>query len=119
VRRVADLRRRLVGALASGPTPVGEVLARSKLMFDDTKDALATEKELPLMEAFRGNFARARDLAAQRESMASELGLRLALAGVKNLAAKVAMVAGDSATAEQKWRESCDLFREMGERAFL
>jgi class 3 adenylate cyclase/tetratricopeptide (TPR) repeat protein len=119
VRRVAALRRRLVGALAAGPTPVDEVLARSLEMFDDTKDALATERELPLMEAFRGNFARARDLASQRESMASELGLPLALAGIKSLAAQVAMVAGDSATAEQKWRESCDLFREMGERGYL
>src|SRR5262249_46461420 len=82
------------------------------------KNALA-EGKLPLMEAFRGNFASARDLASQGESMASELGLRLALAGLKDLAAKVAMVAGDSATAEQKWRESCEIFMEVGERGYL
>jgi ATP/maltotriose-dependent transcriptional regulator MalT len=88
-------------------------------MFGDTRDALAIERELPLMEAFRGNFARARDLTAERESIASERGFRVALAGIKNLAAKVAMVAGDSATAEQKWRESCEIFMEMGDRSFL
>jgi tetratricopeptide (TPR) repeat protein len=118
-RRAADLRRQLLGALAAGPTPVDQVLARSDEMFGDTRDALAIERELPLMEAFRGNFARARDLTAERESIASERGFRVALAGIKNLAAKVAMVAGDSATAEQKWRESCEIFMEMGDRSFL
>jgi tetratricopeptide (TPR) repeat protein len=118
-RRAVNLRRGLLAALAYGPTPVDQVLARRDQMFDDTKDALAGESQLPLMEAFRGNLARALDLTAQRESIASELGLRLALAVVKNLAAKVAMVAGDSATAEQKWRESCEIYIEMGEQGYL
>lgn len=73
-----------------------------------------------LMEAqHRGNLTRARDVAERLESIYAELGFPFALAGSKGISAKVAMHAGDAATAERKWRESCDLFTEMGERSML
>jgi class 3 adenylate cyclase/tetratricopeptide (TPR) repeat protein len=122
-RRAARLRGRLLMALSAGPTPVDEVIARAQEMLDEAKGDRVAETELlsdvSLMEAYRGNFARARNLAAQRESTAGELGLRVALAGGKNFSAEVEMLAGDSATAEQMWRESCELFAEMGERGIL
>jgi class 3 adenylate cyclase/tetratricopeptide (TPR) repeat protein len=122
-RRVADLRHRLVMALEAGPMPLDQALARSQVMLDEAEGHFGAETALfsglPLIEAYRGNFARARDDAARRESMASELGLRVALAGSKSVSAKVAMLAGDSATAEQKWRESCEILAEMGERGIL
>ena len=122
-RRIARLRGRLLLALGAGPTPVDEVLARSYEMIDEAKGDLLAETELlfevPLMEAYRGNFARARDVAARRESMASELGLPVSLAGSKSVSAKVEMVAGDSAMAEQKWRESCEILAQISERGFL
>ena len=118
VRRAASLRRRLIGALSAGPMPVDQVVARSQEMFGERESGLAGDRS-PRLDAYLGNFARARELAARLESMASELGLRRSLAGLRAEAAGVEMVAGDPVTAEQKWRESCELFAEMGERAYL
>jgi len=126
-RRIARLRGRLLIVLGAGPTPVEQVLARCQEILDQAKNDLAEMAllsqvalmEVALMEAYRGNFASARDVAARRESIGTELGLPLDLALSKHISAHVAMVAGDSATAEKKWRESCEIFSEMSERSLL
>ena len=122
-RRVADLRGRFMRALGAWPAPVDQVLRRCREMLDEVKGDLVAEAallyEVALLEAYRGNFAKALEVAARDESISTELGLPLALATSKNLSAKVAMVAGGSAAAERKWRESCDIFMEMNERSLL
>jgi class 3 adenylate cyclase len=122
-RRAAQLRGQLMMTLGSGPMPIDQVLARCQEARDRAEGDRIAETlllyEVAVMEAHRGNFVRARDAAAQRESTMIELGLPLGIAASKAVSARVAMLAGDSATAERKWRESCDIFIEVSERSLL
>ena len=43
----------------------------------------------------------------------------LALATSKHVSAQIEMLADEPVSAEQKWRESCDIFIAVGERAYL
>jgi class 3 adenylate cyclase/tetratricopeptide (TPR) repeat protein len=121
--QAAELRKQLFTTLSSGRTPVDEVAVRGQAMLDRVKGDPLMEAaflaQMGLMEAYRGNFGRARELTARRESIYTELGIPLAVAMSKWFSGAVAMVAGDPAMAERKWREGCDIYVEVGERGFL
>jgi class 3 adenylate cyclase len=119
----AQVASRLVQAWVVGPMPVAEALRRSEEAFGWARNDARTEAVLlfavALGEAYRCNFGVARDICRRREDLYSELGLRYAVARNKNAWAKVESLAGDHEASERLFRESCDMFIEMGERAFL
>jgi class 3 adenylate cyclase/tetratricopeptide (TPR) repeat protein len=122
-RRTGEIRRRLMVGLSRGPAPIDDVLPRCEVMLANAEgDPFAEEPclgEVAFLEGLRGNFARAADLLARREAIVAGIAIPLTVAISKNVAAKVAMLAGDPATAERMWRDSCDLFTKIGERGFL
>jgi tetratricopeptide (TPR) repeat protein len=122
-RRTGEIRRRLMVGLSRGPAPIDEVLPRCEVMLANAEgDPFAEEPclgEVAFLEGLRGNFARAAELLARREAIVAGIAIPLTVAISKNVAAKVAMLAGDPATAERMWRDSCDLFTTIGERGFL
>jgi class 3 adenylate cyclase/tetratricopeptide (TPR) repeat protein len=122
-RSTVEIRRRLVVALSRGPAPIDEVLPRCELILaryrGEPLAEIAAAGEVAFLEALRGNFGRASGLLAQREALVAEIGIPLAVAISKAIPAKVAMLAGDPATAEGLWREACNMFKAIGERGFL
>jgi tetratricopeptide (TPR) repeat protein len=103
--------------------PAEEVIARSeKVLVTAAGDHLTEAMVLrfvALAEAFRGNFAEARELVSRRQSIFEEVGLPLQVALNEHLSAQVEMLAGETEAAERSWRKSSELLIEMGERSYL
>jgi class 3 adenylate cyclase/tetratricopeptide (TPR) repeat protein len=122
-REEAELRARLINALGAGPMPVDEALPRCEAILVEAGGGPLTEASLlgqiALQSAFQGNIMRARELSQRSEAMLEEFGVLVGVARSKNQRAKIEILAGDPAVAEQKWRESCDIFLAIGERTFL
>jgi class 3 adenylate cyclase len=119
----AQVASRLAQAWIVGPLPVAEALRRCEEAFGWAGEDALTEAILlfaiPLGEAYRCNFAKARELGRRHEDLYAELGLRLAVARNRNGGAKIEWLAGDHAASERLFRESCEMFIDMGERSFL
>ena len=122
-RKEVELRGRLAAAWMAGPMPVEDAIRRCEGALQSTKgNSLLETLALPavaIFEAYRGNFDRARELIGQREEIVGQFGLMLALAASKHVSAQIEMLADDPVSAEQKWRESCDIFIAMEERSYL
>jgi tetratricopeptide (TPR) repeat protein len=119
----AEICVRLSEALGGSPMPTERVLSRCEQMLDAVKGDRLNEAELlgeiALMEAYRGNIAKARLLAEQLQRRCEELRLRLRLALAKDLRANIEMLGGSPTAAERTWRDSCAILAEIGERGFL
>lgn len=110
--------------LVAGPTPVVDALAQGEELLERANGDLPLSEAgllfpVALLEAYRGNATKARELAARHDSNCTELALPFALAISKANFAKVEMVGGDSAAAELRWRESCDILASANERNVL
>jgi predicted ATPase/class 3 adenylate cyclase len=105
-----------------GPLPVEEGIARCREFFDGAAGEPATQAfcncERAVLEAMRGDHARARELLAEGTSALEELGLRVWAANAGQEAYLVEMLAGDPAAAAATLRRSHETLLEMGERSF-
>ena len=105
-------------ALLYGPAEATEAIARCR-------ELLELAGGTPLAEAnvlaslggllgMRGHFDEARDAMRRAERSYLELGLRLALAGLTQVAGPVELLAGDPATAATVLRRGYDFLHEIG-----
>lgn len=66
------------------------------------------------LEAMRGNFDLARELAARGLGLAEELGLEVQMSGLQSESGELELLAGRPAAAEPLIRATCDALEQMG-----
>jgi class 3 adenylate cyclase/tetratricopeptide (TPR) repeat protein len=112
--RVADL---LCDALLHGPVPVPRAVARAQDMLRSAGDNQLLRANLTAalaeLEAMQCKFDAARALCVQAQETYKELGLRLGLAGLTQVAGIVELLAGDHAAAEASLRDGYALLAEL------
>ncbi|MBA3263163.1 MAG: AAA family ATPase [Thermoleophilaceae bacterium] len=138
-RRAADgqqeteLLWQLTGALHYGPQPVEEGIrrfhaalhhdvqsaGRSGMHVGVTTRAAVEATGLAGLEAMRGNADEARMLVGRAKAILEELGQRLKLAELGQLAGWVELLCGAPAAAEAELRRSYEALEEMGEQGYL
>ncbi|MDP9284844.1 MAG: hypothetical protein M3P41_07825 [Actinomycetota bacterium] len=118
-----EARARVTEAWSAGPMTVAEALPRSEAMLASSEAGPLTEARLlslvAVQSACHGDIDSARRLSERSEAMLEELGALVGLATSKHKRAQVEVLAGDPKKAEEKWRESCDIFLAVGERGYL
>ena len=95
-----------------GPTPVDDALRWYEEQQAQHPIALTQQA---MLEAMRGNFDRARALAASADAAAEEFGQKLWLAAGGMALWEIETLAGDPSAAERAVRRSCELLEELGE----
>jgi len=128
-RRKGDLRAEMRGALVFatatvyGPTPVPEAIARVEALAGESSAdqiALATiNLLLAQLYAMRREFDRARDLYRRSQAKLIDLNAGIGAASTSLDAARVELLAGDLAAAEQVLRSDFEALDAMGERYTL
>jgi class 3 adenylate cyclase/tetratricopeptide (TPR) repeat protein len=128
-RRAHDGRQtRLAGAhyaLAAlrGPTPVPEAIQRCEEIVAETQGDRRTQgvvkSTLGVLFAMRGEFERARSLAADAQALLGDLGPTVVGASTSLETAWVERLAGDLEGAERELRRDYVALTELGERYFL
>jgi len=120
-REVSTIIGLLAQALAYGPTPVPEAIARceelSESVLDDVEVRAGIASTLAGLHAMQGQFDEARTLAEEGRAIYEELGLRYMRAGPHSHAAgSIELLAGDPAAAARELRWGYDALEQMGER---
>lgn len=110
----------LAQALAYGPMPVGDALARVRqLMIDAGADRAlraSLSTSLAWLLAMEGAFDDARATYAEAVATYDELGLPLRRAVHAQYGAQIEFLAGDPAAAAAELREACDALTSFGAR---
>jgi tetratricopeptide (TPR) repeat protein len=92
--------RTLLGTILFGPTPVAEGIEICRTILADSGDAPQTAasalRAQAAFEAMAGNFAAARELVERDRALIADLGTRLLTFNVAQVAALVALLAGDA-----------------------
>jgi class 3 adenylate cyclase/tetratricopeptide (TPR) repeat protein len=105
----------------SGPAPAEEALGRCAALLERTHGARGTEALLTgysaVLEAMRGRFEAGREKAARSSSMLEDLGRRITAAGASYFAARVELLAGEPARAEETARLALETLDALGEKA--
>jgi class 3 adenylate cyclase/tetratricopeptide (TPR) repeat protein len=116
--RAADV---LGTALLWGPTPVAEAVLRCQELLTEAEgnepmraNVLAA---LAGLRALEGEFERARRLRADAERIYLDLGLRMAIGGLTQVAAQIERLAGDAGAAERELREGLEVLRDTASEA--
>jgi len=108
--RAADL---LCMGLLHGPTPVDVAIERAQKLLRSAGDNRLLEANvlaaLAELKAMQTSFDDARELLMAAHRTYEILGLRLALAGVMQVAGTIELLAGDAAAAEQVFRQGYDI----------
>jgi len=108
--RAADL---LCMGLLHGPTPVDAAIERAQtLLLGTRKNQLLEANVLTAvaeLKAMQTAFDEARELLTAARQTYETLGLRLALAGLKQVAGTIELLAGDAVAAERVLREGYEL----------
>jgi class 3 adenylate cyclase/tetratricopeptide (TPR) repeat protein len=99
-------------AMFHGPTPTDEAL---RWFEEQRAQHPVSLTQHAILEAMRGNFDRARTLAASADAAAAEFGQKLWLAAGGMSLWEIEMLAGDLSAAERAVRQSCQLLGELGE----
>jgi tetratricopeptide (TPR) repeat protein len=99
-------------AMFHGPTPTDEAL---RWFEEQQAQHPVSLNQHAILEAMRGNFARARALAASADAAAADFGQKLWLAAGGMALWEIEMLAGDLSAAERAVRRSCELLEELGE----
>jgi class 3 adenylate cyclase/tetratricopeptide (TPR) repeat protein len=113
---------RLCTSLLYGPTPAQEGVRRCAAMLRDATSLIVqanVASSLSGLFALRGRFERARELYSRAGAIYEEVGLRLPLAGVHQIAGEVELLAADSCAAEQELRAACEIAGSAGPSAAL
>jgi tetratricopeptide (TPR) repeat protein len=121
----AEIRAALVyaWALLYGPTPVADASSRLREVVDQiSADQLGVAKvnlQLAQLTAMAGDFDTARDLYRSSQSKLQELRAGIHALSTSLDAARVELLAGDNAAAEQMLRRDFDALTAVGERYSL
>ncbi len=121
----AEIRAALVyaWALLYGPTPVADASSRLREVADQISvDQLGVAKvnlQLAQLTAMAGDFDTARDLYRSSQSKLEELRAGIHALSTSLDAARVELLAGDDAAAEQMLRRDFDALTAVGERYSL
>ncbi|HEY1358843.1 MAG TPA: hypothetical protein VGF21_11110, partial [Thermoleophilaceae bacterium] len=99
-------------AMFYGPTPADEAL---RWYEEQQAEHPISLTQHAMLEAMRGNFDRARTLAASADDAAAEFGQKLWLAMGGMAHWEIEMLAGEHSAAERAVRRSCELLEELGE----
>jgi tetratricopeptide (TPR) repeat protein len=106
-----------------GPTPVCLAIERSEAVRKENSGDLRLDAiirgELAVLEAMRGRFDEARELAAEARRILLDLGLTIVLAVAEHDAGAVELLAGEPAAAASFFRTACDTMEKIGERGNL
>ncbi len=104
-----------------GPTPVPDAIRRCHDILAKAKGRRRLEGRVLLaladLEAMQGDVDEARRLLDRSRTIFSDLGMRLALAGMSETVAAVELRAGDPAAAERPLRQGYETLERMGERS--
>jgi len=99
--------------LLHGPTPVDVAIERAQKLLRSAGDNRLLEANvlaaLAELKAMQTSFDDARELLMAAHRTYEILGLRLALAGVMQVAGTIELLAGDAAAAEQVFRQGYDI----------
>lgn len=110
--RAADV---LVTALFFGPTPVVEAVQRSEelLVAAEGNEPMRANVLIALagLRALAGDIAAARSLKDEAERIYADLGLRMSIAGLTQIAARIERLAGNPVAAEAELRKGLDILR--------
>jgi class 3 adenylate cyclase/tetratricopeptide (TPR) repeat protein len=120
----AESLRYVCHALQYGPVPVAEALGRLEEIGPRAEGNSRLEAALLLarahLEAMRGRFDAAHELVSRAKVVTEEHGLRGLLDWQAfSQAGRIALLAGDPATAEQELRRACEGIEGVGELGFL
>jgi predicted ATPase len=122
-RELARARAYLALAAVEGPMPVDAALQRCLEIREQASRnqvlGAAAGYTLAHVQAMRGRFAEARELAARSTATYEELGLRFSLAAWCLRPASVELLADDPAAAERILRSGFDTLSSMGEKVNL
>jgi class 3 adenylate cyclase/tetratricopeptide (TPR) repeat protein len=122
-RELARARSYLALAAVEGPMPVEAALQRCLEIREQASRNQVLEAAagytLAHVEAMRGRFAEARELAARSTAIYEELGLRFSLAAWSLRPASIELLADDPAAAERILRSGFDTLSSMGEKVNL
>jgi class 3 adenylate cyclase/tetratricopeptide (TPR) repeat protein len=118
VSRATDV---LATAMLWGPTPVADGIRRcEELMREEPDNELLRANALYALAGLRaleGSFAEARSLLAEATGIYRDLGLRMSLAGLTQIAAQIERLAGDPVAAEAELRAGLDVLVVTGAEA--
>ena len=122
-RFVPELLHVRARAALRGPTRVDEAIdwcegVRDENPGDQGLDAFL-RGELAVLEAMRGRFDDARELAVAAQRIFLDLGRTLALAAVQADVGAVELLAGEPAAAAHCFRSACNTMEDIGERGNL
>jgi tetratricopeptide (TPR) repeat protein len=105
-----------------GPTTVEEAVDRCHRLLDGPSrtGGAAVLTFLGGLEGMRGDFGEARRLVSKARRLYEDLGLTLgAAANCGTIAARIELLAGEPAAAEEILRTSCAQLERLGNRAYL
>jgi class 3 adenylate cyclase/tetratricopeptide (TPR) repeat protein len=119
----AESLRWLAAALALGPTPAPEAIARCEqiLVRVEPHQALAAviTATLARLYAMCGSFERAHELYVRSKELATEFGAQFTIARLPLYSGPVELIEGDIAGAERELRSSYELLETIGEQGAL
>jgi class 3 adenylate cyclase/tetratricopeptide (TPR) repeat protein len=122
-RELFAIRQALLRAAAVGPLPVEAAIARCEQIRDEAGNDPLTEAvaagALSYLEAMRGCFLEARELAARCRAILDELGLVLMVTTQAAWIGSAELLAGDPGRAESVWREAYEILEGLGEKGNL
>ena len=108
----------LCTSLLYGPAPADEAIRRCEEMLDWARESRVMVANVGIslagLKAMRGDFEEARALAAQAKTIYEELGLRLAVAGLTQVAGPLESLAGDLEAAELELRRGFEILEPVG-----
>jgi class 3 adenylate cyclase/tetratricopeptide (TPR) repeat protein len=122
-RELARARSYLALAAVEGPMPVEAALERCAEIREHASGNQVLEAAagytLAHLQAMRGRFAEARELAARSTAVYEELGLRFSLAAWSLRPGSIELLADDPAAAERILRSGFETLSSMGEKVNL
>jgi tetratricopeptide (TPR) repeat protein len=108
----------LCTSLLYGPAPADEAIRRCEEMLEWTHESRVMVANVGIslagLKAMRGDFEEARALAANAKAIYQELGLRLAVAGLTQVAGPLECLAGDLEAAELELRHGFEILEPVG-----
>jgi class 3 adenylate cyclase/tetratricopeptide (TPR) repeat protein len=112
----------LCTCLLFGPAPVDDGVARCREMLEHAAGNRVMEANVLVslagLLAMRGEIGEARALVERAERSFEELGLRLALAGLTQVAGAMELLAGDPTLAERRLRRGLEILAGQGSADF-
>jgi class 3 adenylate cyclase/tetratricopeptide (TPR) repeat protein len=112
----------LCTSLLYGPTPANEAVVRCEEMLEQARESRVVEANISIslagLLAMLGRFDEARSCAERAQSVYSELGLRMAVAGWTQVAGPLELLAGDPAAAERHLRRGLDILEGVGSHGY-